>query len=133
MTQEEKDLLLKDLCARLPYGVICNCVDPKFSGSVDWTLYSINLQDGTIETTNDVWNDEFAIENIKPYLRPMESMTEEEKAKLNNMCDVVYSFGMKIYSKTPEFYDELNANHFDYRGLIPMGLALPASEGMYNN
>ena len=82
MTQEEKQLLLKDICARLKYGVICNCVDTDFSGSLDWMLFEINLQDCTIETTNGEWNDTFAVEKIKPYLRPMSSMTEEERAEM---------------------------------------------------
>lgn len=109
----------------LPYGVICNCVDPNFSASVDWTLFKINLQDGTIETTNDEWNDEFAVENIKPYLRPISSMTEKEKEDFGVPFT---SEGLVTLADTVECMDWLNANHFDYRGLIEKGLAIEVTK-----
>lgn len=129
MTQEEKQLLLKDICARLPYGVICNCVDLNFSGSVDWTLFKINLQDYTIETTNNEWNKEFSIENIKPYLRPMSSMTEEEKECYEYLCSTDEGYRQPFDSY--HLVDWLIKNKFDYRGLIEKGLALEAPDEMY--
>lgn len=113
MTQEEKQLLLKDLCARLPYRVI------------------VQDRNGTHILT--LGNTEFGTEYIKPYLRPMSSMTEEEKAFLDATKEIEYTqtglTGDGIL--TLESYDYLNSIHVDYRGLIPMGLALEAPKGMY--
>jgi len=104
MIQEEKQLLLKDLCARLPYHVIV-----EYRGAnVDLTQYARSVK----------------IENCKPYLRPMSSMTEDEEIYYNT----VYT-RLKFYEKE----DWLNAHHFDYRGLIEKGLALEAPEDMYEN
>ena len=111
MTQEEKQLLLKDLCARLPYGVIVRKNDGVRES--DNKLLDIDMFD---ELINYVYKD------IKPYLRPMSSMTEEEEIYYN----MIY-ITLKFYEKE----DWLNAHHFDYRGLIPMSLALEAPEGMY--
>ena len=105
MTQEEKHLLIKDLSARLPYGVIFNY------GNYDGCDYKVEI------ISPEFINNSFPIENCKQYLRPMCSMTKEEDNEyINTMWDAV---------------DWLNAHHFDYRGLIRMGLALEAPEGMY--
>ena len=73
------------------------------------------------------------IEHIHPILRPISSMTEEEQRTLDSMCNGVEMVsrlsGLKMFDKA---FDWLNEHHFDYRGLIPMGLALEAPEGMYN-
>lgn len=125
MTKENKELLIKDLCARLPYGVKI-----KFNDGTD-DVYNL---DGNIygRFTESVMQ---AIDDLelKPYLRPMESMTEEEKKIYNG-----FVFSTDEYGKICEFddidylRDWLDANHFDHRGLIPKGLALVALEGMYN-
>ena len=128
MTQKEKQLLLKDLCARLPYGVIChyNCV-AEYDMMVIQKANCANKLDGIIPFNGQigymVGGDKVnALSgDIKPYLRPMSSMTEDEEDELN-------SARMGNYG---EDADWLNAHHFDYRGLIPMGLALEAPEGMY--
>ena len=120
MTQEEKQLLLIDLCARLPYYV----------------KVKVWLKDGTTEegpldlehNYGDVLQDAFyfgKIKDIKPYLRPMSSMTEEEKDEYNKTYD--WDYGIQ---GTP--FDWLNSHHFDYHGLIPKGLALEAPKDMYN-
>ena len=130
MTQEEKQLLLKDLCARIPnhvkvelHGEICTCL-----GYFD---------DFVMLTSNTPLGQQTNVANVKPYLRPMSSMTEEEKIEL---CTIAYApdemktieeklYVIKINAKNAaDFYNE---HHFDYRGLIPMGLALEAQEGMY--
>jgi len=115
MTQEEKSLLLQDLCARLPYGVK---VQPSSSTSPHkFVGYDKSLV--RIDT-----DQRFELENIKPYLRPMSSMTEEEKCKFNSYYN--------MFNNNPVgLIDWLNAHHFDYRGLIEKGLALEAPEGMY--
>ena len=124
------DLLLKDLCARLPYGVkcfvnyiICNETtdyeDVK-SYTVD-TLVTINQQ---TESYFFEWLCEwFDIDEFKPYLFPLSSMTTKQKAELSMLVvgveDIFKSFLIEI-----EFYHK---HHIDYRGLIPMGLALDAT------
>lgn len=109
MTEEEKQLLLKDLCARLPYGI-----------KVHFDNGSKNGRDFVLDELSDLYI--YWIEYFKPYLRPISSMTEEEEIYYNT----VYTT-LKFYEKE----DWLNAHYFDYRGLIPMGLALEAKEGMY--
>ena len=111
MTQEDKELLLKDLSARLPYGVI---VAHKSRESEE----RISLGYGNIEYVAELgigwWKD------CKPYLRPMSSMTEEEEFELNET---------KCYTQlTLRSYDWLNAHHFDYRGLIERGLAIAVTK-----
>ena len=109
MTQEEKDLLIKDLCARLPYGVKVHIHDLNIDD------YDRNL------VPEDISLFEIHRIGIKPYLRPMSSMTEEEE---NKFGDVMFNFinGETYY--TDKQIDWLNAHHFDYRGLIEKGLAL---------
>ena len=127
MTQEDKQLLLIDLCARSPYGVEADCVGEyvkiKYIDPHRSTVYISNLGKTKWES----------IEVITPYLRPMASMTEEEEKEYINIDNLSYSCPM-IYAHFPAFkrIDWLNAHHFDYRGLIPKGLALEALEGMYN-
>ena len=121
MTQEEnlKQLLFKDLCARLPYGVICSSV---FGNS---KVTSIDTEDNTIYLFD---YSEWAY-NVKPYLRPMSSMTEEEKKEWHYLYLPLPH--KNETSETERRIDWLNAHHFDYRGLIEKGLALEAKEGMY--
>lgn len=117
MTQEEKQLLLKDLCARLPYGVMMK-VTPEGGGPGGVESYDIKLN---IEIL-DVFSD-FA-DAFKPYLRPMSSMTEEEYKD--------YGGSLHTYSYYTLYeIDWLLAHHFDYIGLIEKGLAFEAPEGMY--
>ena len=124
MTQEDKSLLLKDLCARLPYGVKCNA----FLKEIDGSLKSIF---GTFKGYNGwatVGNNLVDIETVRPYLRSMSSMTEEQRQELESLMEVttVPAWG-EILSPTTEYYDWLNKNHFDYRGLIEKGLAIDAT------
>ena len=128
MTQEEKQLLLKDLCARLPYGVY-----------VDAYLWQKDAPKLLIECVPEYVGEEIvvkglagrhSIKEIKPYLRPMFSMTDEEKEEYRNECNKVLSMPFKINGPYP-IVDWLNEHHFDHRGLIPKGLALEASEDMY--
>lgn len=142
MTQEEKELLLKDLCARLPYGVKCQIDTGDADVYVD-TLATITI-DGCVcfmETIDT--EDALEYDNIKPYLFPMSSMTEEQYNSLHelgilNNCSHSYEYvnphihgvsfifkEFKTYSL--ELIDWLNKNHFDYRGLIPMELAIDAT------
>ena len=129
MTQEDKELLLKDLGGRLPYGV--KILD--ISANVAGKLFLISTTDTVqYETADDSGIQ--TLYNIKPYLRPMSSMTEDEQRTLDSMCNGVEMVsrlsGLKMFDKAFNWLDE---NHFDYRGLIEKGLALEAPEGMYKN
>lgn len=142
MTQEEKELLAKDICARLPYVI----VHTWYNKPLDIKCTGIDLYTNTINL--DIPDDDNAkvyIDNCKPYLRPMSSMTEEEREELSDyLCEQVMSnkIGITIppnptqgkgipFIWMGDCMEWLNAHHFDYRGLIPMGLAIEAPEGMY--
>ena len=132
MKQEDKELLLKDLCARLPYSVILQLTiwDDEISNA---RLTGID-KDGNL--TADVPADcAFNIEDVKPYLRPLSSMTEEEQKEFVRfhcvtLCPIIMKDCLTIENEG-NMFDWLNAHHFDYRGLIEKGLALEAPEGMY--
>lgn len=149
MTQEDKELLLKDLCGRLPYGVKAEVTNTQgyhhdnvakkgektidtlkgFDSSYDcFTIYHNNPLDW------DWTCNEIDIEDIKPYLLPMSSMTEEQKAELDRaICEDGKEAMNAIFSNDKMFHtpwratDWLNKNHFDYRGLIEKGLAIDAT------
>lgn len=121
---QDKELLLKDLSARLPYHV----------------RLKVWLKDGTTEegfldlehNYADVLQDAFyynKIIDIKPYLRPMSSMTDAEGEEYRHLLQSIWD-KLKDW-KCANLIDWLNAHHFDYRGLIEKGLALEAPEGMY--
>ena len=131
MTQEDKELLLKDLCARLPYGVIV-CLETGLQEKLD--MYSsVGVY---IESCR-----------CKPYLRPMSSMTEDEIVEINSMGFAYWTTMINndlrtrgpmsllnaiiTHHKMVKLIDWLNAHHFDYRGLIEKGLSIEAPEGMY--
>lgn len=124
MTQEEKEILLKDLCAMLPYNVVINCTEE----DDEKTNFNCILAPDMIKDIKS----ETAYWIIKPYLRPMSSMTDEEREEYENLC---LFHGCKAYSINTivayELIDWLNKHHFDYRGLIQMGLALEATEWVY--
>lgn len=125
MTPEDKDLLLKDLCARLPYGVMCHANEINLDGE----LLFINKVYNIVALYNDKAAGKFdtcQIADVKPYLRPLSNMTEEER---KIYIEISSHLCGEIAAKT--MIDWLNKKGFDYRGLIPMGLALEAKEGMY--
>lgn len=148
MTQEQKELLIKDLCARLPYRVKCLYTNTHIFSIIGMDLekYSYIL----ITNNNGFRICENELKNIKPYLFPLSSMTEEQKRDYYSLADDVTIkpgqgsyFGIKIHciklgiSDNPhegvwddvdlDAIDWLNKNHFDYRGLIPLGLAIDAT------
>ena len=133
MIQEEKSLLLKDLCVRLPYGFIVH----RYSDNVDIEINDINTFSHFLEYSED--------EDFKPYLRPMSSMTEREKKEIKEL-HFYYTDAHIVNDEDNDFkpiivdevhcfciIDWLNKNHFDYRGLIEKGLAIEALDGMYKN
>ena len=121
MTKEEKDLLIKDLCSRLPYGVKVLCLR---DFNHDWyNLEMIDIGDDEVYVTayEPYTNRYVEIEAVKPYLFPLSSLTEEQRKELQSlMIQDVYG----ILYHTIESYDYLNKNHFDYRGLIEKGIAI---------
>ena len=131
MIQEHKELLLKDLCARLPYDVKCKI--EMWIGYDVCTIYNINSI-GYVEIVEDSDTNGVSIERVKPYLFPLSSMTEEQKQYLKNrFC---YDWDGEPYDlwkcqieigDADELIDWFHKNHFDYRGLIPKGLATDAT------
>ena len=119
MTQENKNLLLVDLSARLPYT--CR-VFYEYVDDLDGKTYGYSL------TLNTWCIDEFVANKavIKPYLRPMSLMTEEEKKELRDKNILIAISTSGTVETTINGFDWLNAHHFDYRGLIEKGLAIEA-------
>lgn len=136
MTQEEKDILIKDLSARLPYGVKIqyegwNEETEEYTNVID-VLYSLNVDDWITVSKLD---EELYVEGIKPYLFPLSSMTEEQKNDCpfgETILNIIKSnIGYGIieipWKLSYLFINWCNKNHFDYRGLISMGLAIDAT------
>ncbi|MBO7211860.1 MAG: hypothetical protein J6V44_12755 [Methanobrevibacter sp.] len=118
MTKEQIELLFKDLCGRLPYKVYAQIPDEY--GGYTSAIESIDI-DGFVK---DFEGTQIEIENIKPYLLPLSSMTLDQGIEYSKTLVVLTKYHC---SQTSETYDWLNKNHFDYRGLIPMGLAIDAT------
>ena len=120
MTKEEKELVIKDLCGRLPYGVIVQ-VNDGLKGIYDRRLVQVFCD--RVSCSVNVCNplkECICIDSVKPYLRRTSSMTEEEEA-------------IFINKQGYDRYEWLDENMFDYRGLIPRELAFEAPEGMYES
>jgi len=119
MTQEDKELLLKDLSAKFPYGIIIN----------------VNGRNERIDEINPFEEiitcgfQSFDVDECKPYLRPMSSMTEEEYKEYSKLWDLQDEFPTDADIRFKiDVFDWLNAHHFDYRGLIEKGLAISVTE-----
>ena len=143
MTKEEKQLLLIDLCARLPHHVkIHTWYGEVVTSDLNTFPFSMDEMD-----EEDMWDQ---LNGFKPYLRPISSMTDDEIDKLFDILHIDKSgngedwikindvLGIKFFFPTGkwvenviEAYDYLNSIHIDYRGFIEKGLALEALEGMY--
>ena len=139
MGKKDKELLLKELCARLPYGVICywrigseltlnlteyngqlTCINKvEIEDSSDY-YYDCYFNICNDSNGNSFQNEDVPIEIVKPYLRPMSSISSLISAKEWTSLGGI------------DLIDWYNANHIDYRGLIEKGLALEAPEGMYD-
>lgn len=145
MTQENKELLLRDLCARLPYGIKAS-----YYGA-DEECETWDEVDGVAFDYVEIGQYSLPIERVKPYLFPMSSMTEEQAKEIqeiigdpNYACIMRKTGGLKLWLESIdtdptiwldtifEVQDYLNKNHFDYRGLIEKSLALDATNlGIY--
>lgn len=135
MTQEEKELLLVDLLARLPYGTIVSVTvgDIKYEAYIESISHNY-IQVSPVSDSVFTAYTFYKISEIKPYLRSMSSMTEEEMEELLNIDKKrgLFSSRHLTWHIDGEIIDYLNKKMFDWRGLIPMGLANEAPEGMYN-
>lgn len=132
MTQNEKELILRDLSARLPYGVKgrvssrdCNNRGCEFVATIGGKLYD------RFAVAQELWFDNVT---IKPYLFPFSSMTEEQKKELNDITNLDIEIAIShIKNDTPNYVTSLNRlnwllkNHFDIYDLIPIGLAEDAT------
>lgn len=134
-----KQLVAVDLSARLYYGIICQ-VDDGAAGLNDGKLVKIDISRELVRFDADYYWEAY-IDEVKPYLRSMSSMTEEEREEYYETMDKythrIYPDSCDFsehteYSWTAETFDWLNKKMFDYRGLIPKGLAIEAPEGMYS-
>ena len=138
MTAEDKELLIIDICARLPYGLKAKYYDPEAERT---TWDEINdIYNSTSYNHTEVGIGQYGLNvvEVKPYLFPMSSMTEEQQKEANIFDDMdidILSENLgrnhrnktNIPTATYNYVDWLNAHHFDYRGLIEKGLALDAT------
>lgn len=133
MTEKEEILLITDLCERLLYGIIieedCCCNEEWLSKyppcKETQTLKTIDLNENLFITNG---YSSYRIGDFKPFLRSLSSMTKKEKEELNFLKSE-----MKLYgSDGTKLHDFYCKNHLDYRGLIKMGLAMEALDGMYD-
>lgn len=144
MTQEDKELLIKDLCKRLPYGVV---IQTWYDKRINIKCVGVNVYTNVVEL--DIPEDDEAkvfIDNVKPYLFPLSTMTEEMIEELNaygffkyrdtitNVSHLISNNGIneEIYTyidiECVSFLIEFfNSHHIDYRGLIEKGLAIDAT------
>ena len=137
MTQEDKSLLLKDLCERLPYGVKVNGVFLNYNKDKGKILYEECVKELDYNHLN-------RYETLKPYLFPLSSMTEEQKKEISKRYKLHTYYGLcvEITNHSEGYWDDdnscnlqdylwlvdwFNKNHFDYRGLIEKGLAIDAT------
>lgn len=139
MTQEDKKILLKDLCARLAYGVFIHYHWSREGNTIDEDRIELDFSDvETLKYNIENPQNDWCEISWKPYLRPMSSMTEEENEELKYEIELELQAlegeeGHNTVSAAPAAFevDFYNKHHFDYRGLIEKGLALEAPEGMY--
>ena len=137
MTQEEKQLLLKDLCARIPYHTLVQLNPGAYNKPETCLLTGVHGE----KVHLNVDSDPFKINSIKPYLRPLSNMTKEEEKELKSTLPFGISFSWDVnnefiiytdseydgdhyFSCFVDIQDWLNAHHFDFRGLIEKGLAI---------
>jgi hypothetical protein len=120
MTQEDKELLLLDLCTRLPYGVMC---DIGLDHPVQLQRIFVDRLDGILldfyEDSNDY---QVYLSECKPYLIPLSSMNEYQEKECQQIKHSYYYDDDSFV-----LFDWYNKNHLDYRGLIEKGLAIDAT------
>ena len=127
MTQADKELLLKDLCARLPYKV--KVQDTYYKSLEPAPIWLLDLDAQSVRLFADEGYQ--SIEYIKPYLFPLSSMTEEQERELEELDPEFYTIindnGTVECMMNNKTFDWFHKHHLDWRGLIPMGLAIDAT------
>ena len=113
MTQEDKQLLLKDLCERVPYGVKIN-----ENTQGDFTVIGLTMERVFTTCETEGCHNDFPIDCVKPYLFPLSSITKKRLEELSEYIDIKNAYVA---------VDLLNSHHIDYRGLIEKGLAIDAT------
>lgn len=147
MTQKQKQELINDLCARVPYGVIVDYKENEFEVP-NWKITAIYPDtfggrigyDKRVGAGSESGSRPFKIGEVKPYLRPMSSMNDKERKAFDKFCvidEFAWEGNVEIGHKNQanimsKGIDWLLAHHFDFRGLIEMGLALEAPPEMYD-
>ena len=132
MTQEEKDLLLKDLCARIPYGVKCQVQEDEYTYIGTLCRIEVDNKNGHlldfVETISGL-DCQVYLTEVKPCLFPIsrKTMTEEQKIIYGDLCNTVIHSLAWDKQALNELVDWLDKNNFDHRGLIPKGLAIDAT------
>lgn len=136
MTPEEKQLLLKDLCARLPYDIKCQVAYDEENADLCIEIYFDDMIVSICPKTEEIGlyeaSEYFYPDEIKPYLRPMSSMTEEENEefiKLQNK--IIYNPAGLVTDDVNEYKNFIYQHHLDDGRFIEKGLAIEAPEGMY--
>ena len=140
MTREDKELLIRDLCGRLPYQVRMFEIEPINDIQSHLTLYSISNKESVMCITPSGGVIGSSVDAFKPYLFPISSMTEEQREEFLNiqteerqiLLNALIEYKSGKYDKIPiiapyKQIEWLNKNHFDYRGLIEKGLAINAT------
>ena len=128
LSKKDKQLILNDLCPRLPYrpkaAILHGIFEPE-------TVTVIGYSGRFVDTINS----QYELERVRLYLRPMSSMTDEERDKFREVGGVmshnVENDIWAISAFSPEAYKFLNSHFFDYNNLIPAGLAWEGNEDMY--
>ena len=113
MTQEDRQILLKDLCERVPYGVKIN-----ENTQGDFTVIGLTMERVFTTCETEGCHNDFPIECVKPYLFPLSSITKKRLEELSEYIDIKNAYVA---------VDLLNSHHIDYRGLIEKGLAIDAT------
>ena len=142
MTQEDKELLFRDLCARIPYNV--KCYNSKYRPDLaeEIICITVNYNHPCVQLGTYLYK----LEQVKPYLFPLSSMTEEQEKEIQEItgnpdyaCIIRKTDGLELWLDSTdtdptiwldaifEVQDYLNKNHFDYRNLIEKGLAIDAT------
>ena len=137
MTSEEKELIIKDLCTRLPYGIMVHWAgEHKLVRLYEIKLYGHDPDNYIINGLGQPepgYEFDMRIKDIKPYLRPMSSMTAKEYVEYEKRVKCILDIERTLHwCDTVESIDYLVSHHLDYKGFIKKGWALPAPESMYS-
>ncbi len=126
MTQKEKDLLLKDIFGRIPYGIKCSYLDIEFNNTIHGNLESFEYDDDkdVIFVIDGIG---IYSERVKPYLFPLSSMTITQRQELDTIVRRKIYREINYHECISQMIDFYHKHHFDYRNLIPIGLANDAT------